>query len=1351
VSESGERHDVLPPSKPLGLVVYLACSPGHCATREHLADLLWADLDVEAARHSVRQAVWFLRQRLGERAIVTRHGSMTLGVILESDRDAFLKAIEGIEFERALEHYHGDFLPGFAAPGGADFEHWADMERFRLRRLFLRAGDTVVRDWVAKGRLRRARELATRVRDADPLDQSGWRLLLETLLAAHDRIAVELEAQRLEATLAQAERPAEPATRALLVMVGQAPADSPIAPGRRRLDAELIGREREFAFILSAWDAARGGSGRHVHVTGAAGLGKSRLLADVHARLRAAGARTVAVRANPGERAVPCALAADLALVLAQLPGSAAVSPDSAAALVALNPTLSSQYLVPADRASDLEAVRRREIALGELLATVADEQSVAVLIDDVQWADDSSRQILSHVAARALAHRVLLVTTARPSVGGTLGRVSLEPLVLAPLSAAETSALLASLGRFPPEPWGRWLSDALHLATRGTPLLILETLHLLIERRVLALEDGVWRCPDVTTLAAELAKGGALRRRIDELARHEKWLLTLLATAGTPLDPDLLARAVNRGADAVQADLAALELRGFATRDGAEWQPAHDEIASRTLDLAPPEALRAAHTTIGRQLASSARDDPGVLHRAAHHLAAAGEERELARVFTRRVRLQRRRGERRPPRAVAAELLGDAATAARVSRLVRALPLYVRLGLVTPQRVVAVAVSVLVVGAGIAALMLRPPSPLPDVRLMAIRAMGDSFTALTVPIFREGWTNGTALDVRKLGSSYRGLATAAHSRNGLLRPRPDGRAWAFPRVSGDSGDIDLYLADVNGTVRRLTATPGDDESPSWSPDGRTLVFSTTRGNPNRYGHLALLDVATARVTELTHGEAGDATPFWSPDGTRIAYRHSSLGASRERSQICLVASDGTGPTCLGRAFDGLLGWYDPDQLLLLLDSSGTVHLGRLNVNTGETVTLDRIWNGAWFPSSDGHWMACWCTRAGLPRASWFVYPSDRPDLARRVLFGTDAGDVYALHWVPTGLEQRYLERLEISAGSDTVALGTEHRLTAQGFDATGDPVPLEALAWRSENTAVATVDESTGVLRPRRIGTVTIFATAGGWREVSFRLAVVPPSPSDSLMQEDWSRPIGTQWVPFGDPRPQITEGPGGKRAFWNHGDGWFTSGVYSKRRFGAGRGLGFEAWLSTPVVGPRQQFVHLFLGSNLDSAALAHWDHRTENLPYAGQTTRQCGFGYPPGDGVPDPPTIAVADSVVVLPSRVNSGEWYRAQVQIFPDGRCGLAIDGRPLGVLGESVPPDDRYWVVVEGNSLGNHMLVGPLHVWDGVRSDIDWSQLDKPAGPVTSRPAPRPPSSHLAASPTGSPQSAPRQRTPRPRP
>ena len=67
---------------------------------------------------------------------------------------------------------------------------------------------------------------------------------------------------------------------------------------------------------------------------------------------------------------------------------------------------------------------------------------------------------------------------------------------------------------------------------------------------------------------------------------------------------------------------------------------------------------------------------------------------------------------------------------------------------------------------------------------------------------------------------------------------------------------------------------------------------------------------------------------------------------------------------------------------------------------------------------------------------------------------------------------------------------------------------------------------------------------------------------------------------------------------------------------------------------------------------------------------------------------------------------------QLQIFPDGRCGVALEGRPLGLSRDIVPTSERYWVVVEGNSLENRMLVGPLEVWEGVRGDIDWSRLGR---------------------------------------
>ena len=96
--------------------------------------------------------------------------------------------------------------------------------------------------------------------------------------------------------------------------------------GGEKLGGRRRGREREFAAILDAWSAARAGPARFVHVLGAAGLGKTRLLTDVHARLRATGARSIFVRANPGDRGVAYAFAADIAAKEPERPAPATIT-----------------------------------------------------------------------------------------------------------------------------------------------------------------------------------------------------------------------------------------------------------------------------------------------------------------------------------------------------------------------------------------------------------------------------------------------------------------------------------------------------------------------------------------------------------------------------------------------------------------------------------------------------------------------------------------------------------------------------------------------------------------------------------------------------------------------------------------------------------------------------------------------------------------------------------------------------------------------------------------------------------------------------------------------------------------
>src|SRR6187401_3250180 len=133
----GRRSDLLlAPGKPLALLIYLCLTPGRRISRDFLLNLLWVDLEPDRARRALRQALFHLRRVLGEDALPGTE-ELTLVASVEVDRDVFLAAIEGGAIEPALDLYGGDFLPAFGVPGGVAFEHWADLERDRLRGAFL--------------------------------------------------------------------------------------------------------------------------------------------------------------------------------------------------------------------------------------------------------------------------------------------------------------------------------------------------------------------------------------------------------------------------------------------------------------------------------------------------------------------------------------------------------------------------------------------------------------------------------------------------------------------------------------------------------------------------------------------------------------------------------------------------------------------------------------------------------------------------------------------------------------------------------------------------------------------------------------------------------------------------------------------------------------------------------------------------------------------------------------------------------------------------------------------------------------------------------------------------------------
>ncbi len=83
-------------------------------------------------------------------------------------------------------------------------------------------------------------------------------------------------------------------------------------------------------------------------------------------------------------------------------------------------------------------------------------------------------------------------------------------------------------------------------------------------------------------------------------------------------------------------------------------------------------------------------------------------------------------------------------------------------------------------------------------------------------------------------------------------------------------------------------------------------------------------------------------------------------------------------------------------------------------------------------------------------------------------------------------------------------------------------------------------------------------------------------------------------------------------------------------------------------------------------------------------------------------------VATRVMRVARAIQSGRPYLLRLQLFPDGRCGFALNRKPLWIGNSTIPLDAPYRVVLQGKSVGNKMLVGRLKVWEGVKPGVNWA-------------------------------------------
>ncbi|MEZ4869380.1 MAG: BTAD domain-containing putative transcriptional regulator [Caldilineaceae bacterium] len=178
------------------MLIYLACQRKPMS-RETLAELFWPERTQKQARSNLRVALHRLRQQAAEYLLITQTGAAVKpNAAITVDAAHFEAQIVAGHLAEAITLYHNDFLTDFYLDGSPIFEHWALLERERLRTLALAAYQQLIDHYATSGQLIAAITTAQQLLHLDPLHEPTHRQLMRLLAQAGQRSAALAQYER---------------------------------------------------------------------------------------------------------------------------------------------------------------------------------------------------------------------------------------------------------------------------------------------------------------------------------------------------------------------------------------------------------------------------------------------------------------------------------------------------------------------------------------------------------------------------------------------------------------------------------------------------------------------------------------------------------------------------------------------------------------------------------------------------------------------------------------------------------------------------------------------------------------------------------------------------------------------------------------------------------------------------------------------------------------------------------------------------------------------------------------------------------------------------------------------------
>jgi len=445
-------------------------------------------------------------------------------------------------------------------------------------------------------------------------------------------------------------------------------------PDRLLIPEKLYGREHEIGTLLGAFDrVVANGASELVLVSGYAGIGKSSVVNELHKALVPPRGLFASGKFDQYKRDIPYATLAQAfrSLVRPLLSESEAevgrwrdslseaLGPNGQL-IVNLIPELEliigAQPLVadlpPQDAKNRFQMVFRRFLGV-----FARQEHPLALFLDDLQWLDAATLELIEHLVTHREVRRLLLVGAYRDSEVGPAHQLmqtieairnagaKVEEIVLSPLPIEDIGRLVADAVHSAPE-LARPLAQLVHGKTSGNPFFAIQFLTALNEDGLLAFDPvaPAWRW-DIDRIRARSYTDNVADLLVEKMKRLSvptQEAMKQLACLGNVAEVSTLALAYEETEEAAHTALWEAVHAGLVLRQKSAYTFLHDRIQQAAYSLIPEESRADIHLRIGRALLASLAQDQlaehlfdvvNHLNRGAGRLIEREEKAEVAKI----------------------------------------------------------------------------------------------------------------------------------------------------------------------------------------------------------------------------------------------------------------------------------------------------------------------------------------------------------------------------------------------------------------------------------------------------------------------------------------------------------------------------------------------------------------------------------------------------------------------------------------------------------------------------------------------------------------------------------------------